>query len=479
MAWTKALIWLSCLLVLFSLSLAESIGINWGTMASHPLQPLVVVQLLKDNGIKKVKLFDSDHWTVSAFANSNIEVTIAIPNDQLSRFSDDYGNAKDWVKENVTSHLKNPGGVKIKYVGVGNEPFLKSYNGSFMKSTFPALKNIQKALDEAGHGDEIKATIPLNADVYESSSDKPSGGSFRSDIKTLMTDIVHFLHNNKAPFFVNIYPFLSLYLNPNFPINFAFFEGADKPIQDNNIQYTNVFDANYDTLVWSLKNAGVPDLKIVVGEVGWPTDGDKHGTIELAQKWYSGFMKKMASDKGTPLRPGPLDVYLFGLVDENMKSIAPGSFERHWGIFRYDGNPKFPLDLSGKGHEKELVPAKGVLYLPSQWCVFDKSATNLKDVPANMNYACSLADCTPLGFGSSCNNLDNYGNMSYAFNIYYQMQDQDVEACNFQGLAKLTKQNPSTGHCVFPIEIMSSGERLKFLHVTSALLLLLIVAILM
>jgi hypothetical protein len=37
-------------------------------------------------------------------------------------------------------------------VAVGNEPFLKAYNGSFDHVTVPALKNIQRALDEAGHG---------------------------------------------------------------------------------------------------------------------------------------------------------------------------------------------------------------------------------------------------------------------------------------------------------------------------------------
>jgi hypothetical protein len=45
-------------------------------------------------------------------------------------------------------------------VAVGNEPFLKAYNGSFMKTTFPALKNVQKALDEAGIGGSVKAVVP-------------------------------------------------------------------------------------------------------------------------------------------------------------------------------------------------------------------------------------------------------------------------------------------------------------------------------
>ncbi|XP_077245793.1 glucan endo-1,3-beta-glucosidase 8-like [Tasmannia lanceolata] len=456
MARAQIPLWVCCIIVLWGIA-AGSIGVNWGSMASHLMIPTTVVEMIKANGIKKVKLFDADSWTVNALAGTGIEVMLAIPNDQLKHMND-YGNAKHWVEKNVTRHNGN---VNIRYVAVGNEPFLTSYNDSFMKTTFPALKNIQKALDEAGIGDKIKATIPVNADVYNSPSNKPvpSTGNFRSDIRNLMIQIVKFLHSNKAPFVVNIYPFLSLYQSENFPVDFAFFDGGGKPINDNGLQYTNVFDANHDTLVWSLKKAGVGDLKIIIGEVGWPTDGDKNANREYAKKFYDGFLKRMALKKGTPLRPGPMDVYLFSLLDEDQKSVAPGDFERHWGIFTFDGKPKFPMDLSGHGNDRYLVSAKGVEYLPDQWCVFKKNVKNLTALAANMDYACSLGDCTALGYGSSCNNLDTFGNISYAFNMYFQMQDQDVQACNFQGLAEITTKNASQGGCFFPVQIISAGEK--------------------
>lgn len=94
---------------------AVNVGVNWGTMSSHPLNPSIVVKLLKDNGIKRAKLFDSDSWTVNALAGSKIETIVAIPNDQLERFSDSYSHAKDWVKENVTAHLYE-GGVDIRFL---------------------------------------------------------------------------------------------------------------------------------------------------------------------------------------------------------------------------------------------------------------------------------------------------------------------------------------------------------------------------
>lgn len=109
---------------------------------------------------------------------------------------------------------------------MGNEPFLSSYNGSFVNITFPALKNIQSALNDAGLGDKIKATVPMNADVYDGTL--PSAGHFRNDTSSQMTQIAQFLSQNNAPFTVNIYPFLSLYLNEGFPIDYAFFDGMSE-----------------------------------------------------------------------------------------------------------------------------------------------------------------------------------------------------------------------------------------------------------
>ncbi|XP_024960943.1 glucan endo-1,3-beta-glucosidase 8-like [Cynara cardunculus var. scolymus] len=434
----------------------EGIGVNWGTMATHKLDPKTVVQMLKDNGINKVKLFDAEQSTMSALAGSGIEVMIAIPNDQLLAMND-YGRAKKFVQRNVTRFNFN-GGVKIKYVAVGNEPFLKAYNGSFMKTTFPALQNIQNALNEAGVGDVIKATVPSNADVYGSPVDSPvpSAGRFRADINDQMTQLVDFLAQNNAPFTVNIYPFLSLYGNDNFPVDYAFFDGVSQPIVDNGIQYTNVFDANYDTLVSSLKAAGHADMPIIVGEVGWPTDGDKNANINMAYRFYNGLLPRLTSNKGTPLRPGSIEVYLFGLIDEDAKSIAPGSFERHWGIFRYDGQPKFAMDISGRGQNSFLVPAQNVRYQEKRWCQFNPDAKDLSKLGENINYACTFADCTPLGYGSSCNGLDANANASYAFNAYFQVQNQDEMACNFQGLAMVTTLNISTETCAFNIQIVGT-----------------------
>ncbi|KAI5324248.1 hypothetical protein L3X38_033321 [Prunus dulcis] len=454
-------VFLVCLLSIVMLvptSLAQGLGVNWGSMGSHSLPPKNVVQMLKDNGIKKVKLFDAEPDTMDALAGSGIQVMVGIPNEKLAKLADSYKEAQEWVKQNVTSYLHD-GGVNIRYVAVGNEPYLTSYNGTYVKTTYPALKNIQKALDEAGSGGKIKATVPFNADVYESTSNKPSDGRFRKDIKNNIVEILRILNDNRTPFVVNIYPFLSLYQSSDFPEEFAFFEGGSEPVKDNNIDYKNVFDANCDTLISALKKVGFGNLDIIIGEVGWPTDGDKNANGKMAKKFYDGLLKKLATEDGTPLRKKKLEVYLFGLFDENQKSIAPGDFERHWGIFRYDGQPKFPMDLSGKGQGNNFLKGvQGVQYLDQQWCMLKSDVRNLSNTLPEVSYACSMSDCTSLGVGRSCD-LDQHGNVSYAFNMYFQNKDQDVRACDFNGMANIVKQNASRGDCLFPIQILNAGVR--------------------
>lgn len=324
---------------------------------------------------------------------------------------------------------------------MGNEPFLHSYKDMFLHTTYPALQNVQAALIKAGLGRQVKVTIPINADVYETSNNLPSGGNFRSNIRDLIIPIIKFLSNNGAPLTINIYPFLSLQADPDFPKEYAFFNGASKPIVDGSISYTNVLDANFDTLVSALEKIGFPSLPIIVGEVGWPTDADPNANIENARRFNQGLIDRIIKGQGTPKRRTPPEIYIFALLDEDAKSVQPGNFERHWGVFNFDGTVKYSLNLgSGRG----LVPAKGVKYFARQWCIMSPQAS-LSDpnLAGSISYACTYADCTSLGYGGSCGMLDARSNASYAFNMYYQTMDQRKDACQFSNLSAITTVDPS------------------------------------
>lgn len=410
-----------------------------------------MVQLLKDNGIPKVKLFDSNSTVLKALVNSNIEVMVGLPNDMLLRMTDS-AQAAAWVQSDIVPYISS-NSVNIKYVAVGNEPFLKSYNGSFLNMTYPALVNVQTALNVAGLGAKVKATVPMNADVIQSGA-VPSGSVFRPDISELMTQIVQFLSQNGAPYTINIYPFISLHDDPHFPVDYAFFEGSTTPVQDGSFTYENVFDANYDSLIASLAAAGpYRDMNIIVGEIGWPTDGDVSANPDFAKKFNQGFLNHVRSNVGTPRRPNTsIDFYLFSLIDEDRKSIQPGNFEPHWGMFEYDGKSKYALSLTG-ANGQTLVQASGVQYLTRQWCIYNPSGDQSK-LGASITYACENSDCTSLGYGCSCNPyLDAAGNASYAFNQYFQRENQGQATCDFNGLGQVVTKDPSKGTCEFMIQI--------------------------
>ncbi|KAJ8470700.1 hypothetical protein OPV22_025043 [Ensete ventricosum] len=449
----------SCLLCAALLVVAMAIGggavgVNWGKLATHRLPPKKVVRMLVENGFDKVKLFDADSDMLEALTGTDIEVMVGIPNYMLKEVSVDQQRAADWVDENVTS-WRYTGGVNIKYVAVGNEPLLRAYGGNYSRPTLRALKKIQKAIDDSGLGSHVKATVPFNADVYTSPGPHPvpSAGHFRPETQETVLKILAVLSENNAPFVVNIHPFLSVYGDKYFPVDFAFFGAAKTRLSDGEAVYTNVLDASFDTLVWSLRKAGYPDMPIIIGEIGWPTDGDKNANVKMAKEFNQGLLRHVTGGRGTPARNGSMEVYLFSLTDEDDKPIAPGPFERHWGIFEFDGKPKYGLDLSGHGGDADLVSVKGVDYLPRRWCILDPAATDLTDLNDSVNYACSFSDCTSMGYVSSCNHLDLRGNASYAFNMYYQVKNQEAGACVFSDLAVVTDRDPSDDKCRFPVMI--------------------------
>ncbi|KAH9798342.1 glucan endo-1,3-beta-D-glucosidase [Citrus sinensis] len=440
----------------------SAIGVNWGSVSSHKLKPSTVVDLLKDNKIQKVKLFDADPDALVALMRSGIQVMVGIPNEMLATLSSSTAASDLWVRQNVSRYLVK-GGADIRtsvkfhgrYIAVGNEPFLTSYAGQFQSYVVPALLNLQQSLAKANLAGYVKLVVPCNADAYESSL--PSQGAFRPELTQIMTQLVSFLNSNGSPFIVNIYPFLSLYGNSDFPEDYAFFEGTSHPVTDGPNVYSNAFDGNFDTLVAALSKLGYGQMPIVIGEVGWPTDGTISANLTAARTFNQGLINHVLSNKGTPLRPGApsMDIYLFSLLDEGAKSILPGNFERHWGIFSFDGQAKYPLNL-GLGN-KVLKNARNVQYLPSRWCVANPSQ-DLSDVANHIKLACSVADCTTLNYGGSCNGIGAKGNISYAFNSYYQLQMQNEKSCNFDGLGMVTFLDPSVGECRFPVGVTNTNS---------------------
>lgn len=82
-----------------------------------------------------------------------------------------------------------------------------------------------------------------------------------------------------------------------------------------------------------------PDKPIVIGEVGWPSEGRTKNAAEpsLANEAY--FIRnfvQLALDKG-------YDYYIIEAYDQPWKAGNEGMVGAYWGLFDASGNPKFPF----------------------------------------------------------------------------------------------------------------------------------------
>lgn len=87
---------------------------NWGTITTHPLPAQILVKLMRDNGINKVKLFEADPMALKALGNSGIQVMVGIPNDLLDTIGSNVNAAIAWVDQNVSTYISK-NGVDIRY----------------------------------------------------------------------------------------------------------------------------------------------------------------------------------------------------------------------------------------------------------------------------------------------------------------------------------------------------------------------------
>ncbi|KAL0391530.1 UNVERIFIED_CONTAM: Glucan endo-1,3-beta-glucosidase 5 [Sesamum latifolium] len=365
--------------------------------------------------------------------------------------------AERWLQQRIRRHQVN--NINISSVFVGNQPFSTFYHTDIYNNAVETLKFIQQAIYTNGF-ENIMATTAHFTDVLKPGVLKPSEADFRPDLKQKMVEFVSVLNASNAPFVMDIFP-IHFVAEHKWDIEFCFLDNKSNfSIEDNGHVYTNVFEFLYDSFVTAITKAGAPNVRVMVGQVGWPTDGYPGANVANAERFFREFIPFVKSTKGTPLRPGiSIDAYIHSLVDENLGRINVGAFQRHWGVYLPNGEPKYKIDFSGAHRDIYPTTAKGVVFMPKRWCVFNGDKTNLTKVEVQLHRACEEADCTSVLPGGSCSQLTFEQNVSYAFNRYFQMNSQystNGSTCDFEDLATVVTQDPSVGTCKFPVEILAA-----------------------
>ncbi|XP_044488220.1 glucan endo-1,3-beta-glucosidase 3 isoform X1 [Mangifera indica] len=423
------------------------IGVNIGTDLSDMPSPTQVVALLKAQNLRHVRLYDADQAMLRALANTGIQVTVSVPNDQLLGIGQSNATAANWVARNVIAHVP---ATNITVIAVGSEVLTVLPNaGPVLVS---ALKYIHSALVASNLDGQIKVSTPHSSSIILDSF-PPSQAFFNRSWDPVMVPLLKFLQSTSSSLMLNVYPYYD-YMQSNgvIPLDYALFRPLppNKEAVDANtlLHYTNVFDAIVDAAYFAMSDLNFTNIPIVVLESGWPSKGDSSepdATIDNANTYNSNLIRHVLNNTGTPKHPGiAVSTYIYELYNEDTR---PGSVsEKNWGLFDASGVPVYVLHLTGAG----TVLANDTTN--QTFCVA-KDGADRKMLQAALDWACGpgKVDCSVLLQGQPCYEPDNViSHSTYAFNAYFQQMGKSPGTCDFKGVATITTTDPSHGSCIFP-----------------------------
>ncbi|GJN11505.1 hypothetical protein PR202_ga29703 [Eleusine coracana subsp. coracana] len=424
MALTRLLVFVlsAALPLLFFLTEAGEIGVNYGRVAYDLPDTASVVRLLKDSGITMVRIYEANPAVLRLLANTSIKVTVMVPNEDLADVARDPSIAGDWVWNQVAVYLP---ATLISGVAVGNEVF--DMRPDLTSVLVQAMKNVQAALANLDLADAVKVTTPIRFTAVMDSS-PPSSGRFRDDLaQPVMKPMLDFLERTGSYLTMNIFPCFAFY-DPANHINREYAVGniPNPGFQDSRtgLMYSSLLDAQRDATYYAMAKLGFSgssknnlgpakrvSMKQSIAETGWPARGkvwnsleDRIGsgraaTLADAQAYNNNVINRVLSgNTGTPLHP-----------DADMDATC------------------------------------------TSWCVAS-AAVGDERLQAALQWACrNGADCGPIQSGAKCFEPNTrLAHTSYAFNSYYQRNHRAPGTCNFAGAAHVVYRQPKIGNCVLP-----------------------------
>ncbi|KAK1439802.1 hypothetical protein QVD17_05623 [Tagetes erecta] len=463
-----------CLFTIFALADSGSIGVNYGRVANNLPSPTKVVNLLKSQGINRVKVYDTDPDVLKSLSGSGIKVTVDLPNELLRTAARKQSFATNWIERNVAAYYPH---TEIEAIAVGNEVFVDPKNTTGF--LVPAMKNIHQALVKFNLHSDIKISSPVALSALQNSYPS-SAGSFRPElVESVFKPMFEFLRQTGSYLMVNAYPFFAYESNSDvISLDYALFrENPGVSDSGNGLRYFSLFDAQIDAVFAAMSTMKYDDIPVVVTETGWPSKGDDNeigASVENAAAYNGNLVKRILTGAGTPLRPkAKLTVFLFALFNENNKD-GPSS-ERNYGLFYPNEQKVYSVPFTmedlknyrdkqspavdggdiGGGQVRVSNPVKGQGsgsgYGSGSWCV--ASDVGKDRLQMALDYACGEggADCRQIQPGSTCydpNTLEAHA--SFAFNSYYQKTGRRAGSCYFGGAAHTVTQPPKFGKCEFP-----------------------------
>ncbi|KAJ4770087.1 hypothetical protein LUZ62_054344 [Rhynchospora pubera] len=326
------------------LQFGTSLGINYGQVANNLPTPTQALSLLTSLKVTKTRIYDTNPQVLTAFANSGIEITVTVPNDQIALMTNP-SQALQWISTNVKTYFP---ATRITGITVGNE-IDTTEDETLKENLVPAMASMHAALVQLGLDSYIYISTATSLGALETSF-PPSMGSFKPELVPQMSQYLNFLAQTKAPFWINAYPYFAYKDDPTrVELNYVLLNPNNGMVDPyTHLHYDNMLYAQVDAVIFAMARLGYGGIPVHVSETGWPSKGDTNeigATIDNARVYNRNLLVRQLRSEGTPLRPNlKLEVYLFALFNEDLK---PGpTSERNYGLFRPDGTMAYNLGLT-------------------------------------------------------------------------------------------------------------------------------------
>ncbi|XP_019153448.1 PREDICTED: probable glucan endo-1,3-beta-glucosidase A6 [Ipomoea nil] len=200
------------------------VGICYGQLGNNLPTPSQYAELIHGLKAKRVKIYDANLKILRALGNSDVQVSVMVPNEIIPNISFDQALADRWVETNVVSFYSE---TKIRYLLVGNEIFSNPLNTTWFQLV-PAMRKIRRFIKKFGLR-KIKVGTPLAMDMLEASY-PPSSGAFLSDIiVSVFKRLLQFLDRTNSFFFFDVYPYFAWAAQPTV-INLNYLASSTKLI---------------------------------------------------------------------------------------------------------------------------------------------------------------------------------------------------------------------------------------------------------
>jgi exo-beta-1,3-glucanase (GH17 family) len=194
----------------------------------------------------------------------------------------------------------------IKAITVGNEFDIKLNPNEFENTVLASMNILYDTMNKLDI--QIPITTPLTMSLFGWED-----MILQNEWEETFVNLLHFYNRTNSYLMFNIYPYLSWLNHKNlYTIEYVLSRMlSDKVNQIDKIK----------------KEYGYDNVKLIVGETGWPTNGNEEANINNSYKYWKSIVNL------------PYDIYWFELLDEDLK---PGSTEeRYYGLFTKYGEYKF------------------------------------------------------------------------------------------------------------------------------------------